>query len=265
MLWREHRINTEFRETGQHQQHQWLVSLAFQHHQRQPWAPANGQHCEHAANVSRQYRRSASIMSISLGLCSHATQLQRRGARVRVFFFFVAGAFLLRVRGAFFFFAAGARRVFFLLRVRGAFVFCCGCAARLFFCCGCAVCAARFVERCFLLRACTRRVFCCCACGARFFFLLRVRGAFFFFAAGARRLFFLLRVRGAFFFLLRVRGAFFFFAAGARRVFFFAAGARRVFVFAAGARRVFVFAAGARPVFLRVRRASKTPELRNIL
>ena len=103
------------------------------------------------------------------------------------------------MRGAFFF-AAGARRV------------CCGCAVCLFLL---RVCAARFVERCFLLRACTRRVVCCCGWagqpGGVFIFLLvsfpfilpswllpsrlnrltpRDRGCSWFVAAGARRVFF---------------------------------------------------------------------------
>ena len=148
------------------------------------------------------------------------------------------------------------------------------------------MCAARFVERCFWLRACTRRVFFFAAGAGRVFFFAAGARRVFFFAAGARRVFFfLLRVRGAFcffccgcavcffccgcvarFFLLRVRGVFFFaarvcgvvframfFDAGmhaACGLFFFAAGAGRVLFFAAGARHVCVFAAGARRAFL---------------
>ena len=138
----------------------------------------------------------------------------------------------------------------FLLRVRGAFFFCCGCAAR-FFAAGAQCdfllreCAARFVERCFLLRACTRRVFFCAGAERVFFLAAGARRVFF--AAGARR-FFLLRVRGAFFFLLRVRGAFFLLRV--RGAFFFLLRVRGAFFFCCGCAARFL---------LRVRRASKTP------
>ena len=163
--------------------------------------------------------------------------------------------------GRVYFFAAGARRVFFFAvgarQVRS--LTCCrggpresnwawspyrglcgaGGGARLFFCCGC---AARFVFCCGCARGSAGQAECNGAWagqpGGAFIFLLRVRGAFFFFAVGARQVrsltccrqppsihcrkasrvrgafFFLLRVRelwgGAFIFLLRVRGAFIF-------------------------------------------------------
>ena len=69
-----------------------------------------------------------------------------------MFFIVVAGAFLLWVRGRVFFVAAGAGARFFLLRVRG----------------------------------------------AHFFFLLRVRGRVFFVAGAVGAPFFLLRVRSVF-------------------------------------------------------------------
>ena len=77
------------------------------------------------------------------------------------------------------------------------------------------VCAARFVERCFWLRACTRRVF--FAAGA---------GRVVFFAAGARHVVFLLRVRVALFSVLLACGAFFFAAGIAARFFCFGCAVR---------------------------------------
>ena len=130
-------------------------------------------------------------------------------------FFFVVGVFLLRVRGAFFF-AAGARRVFFLLWVRGVLFF----AARV---CG-AVCRALFFAA---------------GMHAACFLLLRVRGAFFF----------LLRVRGAFFFCCGC-AARFFFAAGARRVFFCCECAARFFFFFCGCAARFFFCCGCAARFL---------------
>ena len=100
------------------------------------------------------------------------------------------------------------------------------------------VCAARFVERCFWLRACTRRVFfaagagrvvffaagarhvCVFAAGARRAFLCAAGVRRVFFCCGYRGAFFLLRVRSAFFFVLQVRGVFFFAAGVWRRLFY---------------------------------------------
>ena len=79
-------------------------------------------------------------------------------------FFFVVGAFLLRVRGAFFFFAAGARRFFF----------CCGCAAFVVAGARCVFFAAR------VCGAVCRALFFAAGMHAACFLLLRVRGAFFF-------------------------------------------------------------------------------------
>ena len=167
--------------------------------------------------------------------------------------------------GRVYFFAAGARRVFFLLWVRGRFAHSLAAEAGL----------GNPIGHGLRIGACAGPG------GGAFIFLLRVRGAFFFllwvrpglgrsggmqwgvgrpaggrvyfFAAGARRVFFFCCgcAAGSLTHLLPAasehplqKGI-----QGPWRVFFFAAGARalggRVYFFAAGARRVYFFAAGA--------------------